>query len=840
MYKITWDNETGGILLNLKVVENTLSVAPRPVFWEELDLLGLDKQGWKYRHIDAPLMWACNKQYYYRGQYLFDVQGANIYDTPKVVLQKGVEPMYLNGVNVVEMLERNKDPMFLMESEAIDFIRDTYIAYSAATKSVERVAANKIDFEALTERLEKKTKQKMAIVKQDCDSFDIMPLDQANEEGKRIFQTTKIDYFLASFSGGKDSQVVLDLCTRAIPPSAFQVIYSDTGYELPSSLDLYKEVQEFYGKKFPDLKFSTAKNHESVLNYWDKIGTPSDTHRWCCSIMKTVPLYRTLKLPGSNKQGKVLTFDGVRAEESTRRAGYSRIGKGVKHSNVINASPILYWNTAEIFLYLFKYQLPVNISYRKGMTRVGCLVCPFSSEWNDMVANHQYPDSVRPFLCKIEKNTEQAGIPDKLEYIKRGNWKRRGGGRNLKDKSYMEINSTKPDLKITCFYPKKPLTTWFTAIGIYDISPDGKNGEIKYKDTIYSFKVARDKDTWTITFPNTYLDPVFQGFIKRALYKATYCINCEACEVECPVGALYILPDARIDKTRCTHCKKCLSFHEHGCIVADSLTITGNTNTNNMKLISYNNFGLNGDWLEFYMTSVDTYFEDNCHGLHPKEQLPNFVKWMVQAGIIDDAKTKKVTPLGRKLSEVYIDVPDVVWQIVWINLSYGSPIAKWYKEKVDWNKEFTEEDIRDMVQADYPADNKTTIKNIVYALFRTFNESPIGEMGLLTKVDTLSGRKILYKKQPAEDISREAIAYSLYKFAEEKGIRSFRISDLYAPDVTTGIYKEFGITKSELEKALRSLNSESNRVLIAELNMGLDHITLREDLSSETILDILL
>ena len=106
------------------------------------------------------------------------------------------------------------------------------------------------------------------------------------------------------------------------------MIYSDTGYELPSSLDLYKDVQEFYGKKFPDLKFSTAKNHESVLNYWDKIGTPTDSHRWCCSIMKTAPLYRTLKLPGSNKQGKVLAFDGVRAEESNRRAGYMRIGKG--------------------------------------------------------------------------------------------------------------------------------------------------------------------------------------------------------------------------------------------------------------------------------------------------------------------------------------------------------------------------------------------------------------------------------------------------------------------------------------------------------------------------------
>jgi hypothetical protein len=240
------------------------------------------------------------------------------------------------------------------------------------------------------------------------------------------------------------------------------------------------------------------------------------------------------------------------------------------------------------------------------------------------------------------------------------------------------------------------------------------------------------------------------------------------------------------------------------------------------------------------MTSVDSYFDDNSHGLHPKEQLPSFVKWMVQAGIINDAKTKKITPLGRKLSEIYMDVPDVVWQIVWINLTYGSPIARWYKEKVSWNKEFTDEEIRNMVQTDYPADNKTTIKNIVYALFRTFNESPIGKMGLLTKIDTLSGRKVLYRKQPVEDVSREAIAYSLYKFAEEKGIRSYRVSDLYSHDINTGLFKEFGISKLGLEKALRSLNSDKNRILIAELNMGLDHITLRDDLSSETILNILL
>ena len=84
------------------------------------------------------------------------------------------------------------------------------------------------------------------------------------------------------------------LAISALPPDSFQVIYSDTGYELPSSLELYRQVQEHYHKLFPTLKFSLARNHESVLNYWDKIGSPSDSHRWCCTIMKTAPLYRML------------------------------------------------------------------------------------------------------------------------------------------------------------------------------------------------------------------------------------------------------------------------------------------------------------------------------------------------------------------------------------------------------------------------------------------------------------------------------------------------------------------------------------------------------------------
>ena len=232
--------------------------------------------------------------------------------------------------------------MFVLENEAIEFIRDTYLAYAKANKTYDKAEANKLDFEAMAERVEKKSKQRMAVVKQDCDSFDIMPLATAEKEGKRVLLSTKIDRFIASFSGGKDSQVVLDLCTRAIPPTDFEVIYSDTGYELPPSHTLYKDVEAYYKQKFPSLRFLTARNHESVLNYWDKIGTPSDNHRWCCSVMKTAPLYRTL-MAGTDKKQKFLAFEGVRAEESVSRSDYNRIVILLtKLRNPLNTLEIIY------------------------------------------------------------------------------------------------------------------------------------------------------------------------------------------------------------------------------------------------------------------------------------------------------------------------------------------------------------------------------------------------------------------------------------------------------------------------------------------------------------------
>lgn len=832
MYKIAWDKETGGVLLRTSIIEGTLGVSPRPVFFEELDLLGLQNDGWTYPHCKEPLMWALNKQYWYRGQHIFDVKGADIYTSPTIILCEGIIPMKLRPVNVKRMLKKNSDLMFVLENEAIEFIRDTYTAYTKVNRTYSLTETNQLDYEAMASRAEKKSKEKMAVVKQDCDSFDVMPLSTAQKEGKRVLLSTKIDRFIASFSGGKDSQVVLDLCTRAIPPTAFEVIYSDTGYELPSSLKLYDEVQQYYKEIFPSLKFTTARNHESVLNYWDKIGTPSNNHRWCCSVMKTAPLYRMLKVDG-NKQAHVLTFDGVRSEESVRRSSYDRIGKG-KHTYVYNAHPILRWNSIEIFLYLFNKDLPINIAYRKGITRVGCAICPFSTSWNDMGVQRAFPRSMEPFINKLREYSGKSKISNFNNYLADGKWKLKP--LNNRDETNATvtfkggINALNFEARI--IKPRQSFLSWLPALCTYTIhkTVSGYKGELLFKKNVFHFEIKDSADS-SILKVNGSLSNELVFLLRRLAYKTACCINCEVCEVDCPTGALSVVPSVEIDKNKCIHCHKCYNTHDRGCIVADNLRMVMDTDKKlNAKIHGYRNFGLRDDWVDEYSRNISDFWKDNSLGT---AQVDSFKAWFRDAEITDSKN--HLTSLGQIMVKIYENDPKLFWEITFINLSYHSFIVQWFITNIKEMQIYTPKIIKEEIVNQGYAASPTTIGNAASAFCDMVKKSPLGED---FRQGVFNDKKELTRESHS-DLSLEATAYSIYKFANFHGINLLRVSDFYKTDEEHGVFKEFLLSKKELLKKLRTLSSSSNRVLVAELNMGLEHITLRDDLSSEKVLEMM-
>jgi hypothetical protein len=155
----------------------------------------------------------------------------------------------------------------------------------------------------------------------------------------------------------------------------------------------------------------------------------------------------------------------------------------------------------------------------------------------------------------------------------------------------------------------------------------------------------------------------------------------------------------------------------------------------------------------------------------------------------------------------------------------------WYVFSIGQDAEFSRKSL-DKLAIDYfqQTFKETTIVYAVQALMQSFKYSPIGEE--MMQCVPQDDKGTIFKRIPYNDLSPDAVAYSLYKYAQANDLKMFRVSDLYRPEEVVGVYKEFGITKTELMKQLRYLHSEKNGVLTAELNMGLDHITLRDDLDA--------
>lgn len=73
MHKYEWDPVTGGILLLPQQEKN--SKEPRPVYYREMNLLGMSKR-WIYpQNDDAPIMWAEAEKYIYREKLLLVQRG---------------------------------------------------------------------------------------------------------------------------------------------------------------------------------------------------------------------------------------------------------------------------------------------------------------------------------------------------------------------------------------------------------------------------------------------------------------------------------------------------------------------------------------------------------------------------------------------------------------------------------------------------------------------------------------------------------------------------------------------------------------------------------------------
>ena len=248
-----------------------------------------------------------------------------------------------------------------------------------------------------------------------------LPLDIKIMKTKRRIQES-VDYYgedkvYMSFSGGKDSTVLLDLVRQV--NSNIPGVFIDTGLEYPETKEFvksidnvtilrpkmsFKQVIEKYG--YPMVSKEQANYLDDIRNSTEKMRIrrlEGDSHgrfklskKWyylidapfkvshrCCNVMKKEPAKRY-----EHETGRV-PFIGTLAEESTlRQQSYLKTGCNAFNSKRPNSTPLAFWKEQDILKYIYDNKLNINKAYGEVIRkddvysttkcdRTGCIYCGF-------------------------------------------------------------------------------------------------------------------------------------------------------------------------------------------------------------------------------------------------------------------------------------------------------------------------------------------------------------------------------------------------------------------------------------------------------------------------------
>ena len=431
--------------------------------------------------------------------------------------------------------------------------------------------------------------------------------DEAIEFIKRVRRRFSRSFCIVSFSGGKDSTVVSDLVRRALHPESVPHVFSDTTLEDPNTYAYVRRFQE----QHPLVQLWAPRSDKDFFELVDQIGPPSRVMRWCCTIFKTGPINNLFQSFGEKR---VLTFYGIRANESLRRKGYARVtisgpntkpilidedndlyaipASSAKIGQQVTASPILHWSEFDVWLYILLRDLDFNDAYRWGFSRVGCWLCPMNSRWSDILTRLYFPEKAERWRKQLIRFARRIGKPDPEDYVDDRSWTRRFGGAGMENRfTGLELHPDENKEDTAQIVLQRPiiqeeLLEFFKPLGQVDLARSRpEKGEFVLRARLNNdwteLRIQAEEGEYVVRVTVIGADDSSHIFslVRSQVVKYQMCLRCTACASVCPNGAIVVStsPDIyQIDEKRCAGCLECVThFGSPGCLVAKSLSVYG-------------------------------------------------------------------------------------------------------------------------------------------------------------------------------------------------------------------------------------------------------------------------